>query len=74
VITTLPADVKRAVSATLDRMRAERDVQTATEELTRTVDFERLCRQALEGDEEYAYSVALTNALQRQQDDEILRG
>jgi hypothetical protein len=61
------ANVKRAVAATLDRMRAERRVDYAAEDLTARVNIELTARALLEGDEVFAYQTAVTSAFEQEQ-------
>ena len=59
----LTANAKRAVQATLDRVRAERNQAEAYAEYERCLAFEKFARSALTGDEEHAYGVAASHAV-----------
>jgi hypothetical protein len=60
----LSANVKRAITASLDRLRAEDGDDEA--ELQRALRFEGICRAALEEGEYFAYGVGLSNAYEEE--------
>lgn len=62
------AAVKRAVMASLDRIRAERRLEVADENYSASVQLEKLSRVGLSADEDYEYGVTLTHVLNAEQE------
>lgn len=62
----LTAAVKRAISATLDRMRAERAVHEAYDEFSIRATIEKMAMAEVPVEEKYLYHSALSVAHQRE--------
>lgn len=62
-MTRASAAVRRAVLATLDRIRAEQRADAANDDLTARMQFELVCRESLDDDEQLAYQAGVTVAL-----------